>query len=123
MESHTHTHTHTEDERRAGWRRGMYRWRGNSRREPWRYEDEEAQRMGREMMEMWKELSKWRWRDVGVEVWRCVCVCGAYPLKVSRDRSLLVGAGWVGRIVSVAVSTVLPGVPSSWRGGCVGRGG
>ena len=61
----------------------MYRWRGNSRREPWRYEDEEAQRMGREMMEMWKELSKWRWRDVGVEVWRWDSGAGTRVTKAS----------------------------------------
>ena len=41
---HGVTHIHSEDERREGWRREMYSWRSNGRREPWRYEDEEARK-------------------------------------------------------------------------------
>lgn len=48
--------------------------------------------------------------------WWSVCVCGGgtYPLNVSRDRSLLLGLGGGGRMLSVTGATVLPGEPSSW---------
>lgn len=37
-----------------------------------------------------------------------------YPLNVSRDRSLLLGLGGGGRMLSATDVTVLPGEPSSW---------
>lgn len=37
-----------------------------------------------------------------------------YPLNVSRDRSLLLGLGGGGRMLSVTGATILPGEPSSW---------
>lgn len=36
-----------------------------------------------------------------------------YPLNVSKDRSLLLGLGGGGRMLSVTGAAVLPGVPSS----------
>lgn len=38
-----------------------------------------------------------------------------YPLKVSKERSLLLGLGRGGRMFSVTGSTALLGDPSSWR--------
>lgn len=49
----------------------------------------------------------------GEEGWWWWWVGAAYPLNVSKDRSLLLGLGGGGRMLSVTGVPVLPGEPSS----------